>query len=256
MSAVSAPSTTWVLLRGLVREQRHWGDFPKLFQDGIPDAQTVTLDLPGNGTLYREASPTHIEDMAQFCRAELQTRGFKPPYHLLALSLGAMVAVAWSKAAPEEIDACVLINTSLRPFDPFHRRLRPHNYGSLLRCLFAAPRQRERLIMQMTSCRGDAQAALLEQWVAWQSQYPVSPRNALRQLWAAMRFRAPQQKPCARMLVLGSLRDQLVDNQCSQDLARRWQADSAFHPGAGHDLPLDDGPWIVGQVEAWIKAGQ
>lgn len=253
---MTTTTTTWVLLRGLVREQRHWGNFPDQFQARIPDATVVTLDLPGNGTLYRDASPTRIEDMAQFCRAELLLRGLKPPYNVLALSLGAMVAVAWSKAAPHEIAACVLINTSLRPFDPFHRRLRPQNYGTLLRCLFAAAAQRERLILQLTSCRGEAQAAVLEQWTGYQSEFPVSPRNALRQLWAAMRFRAPDVKPCPNMLVLGSLQDRLVDNRCSQELARRWHADAAFHPSAGHDLPLDDGAWIAQQVGAWLKVSQ
>jgi len=247
---------TWVLLRGLVREQRHWGNFPEHFRAANPGATVVTLDLPGNGTLYRDASPTRIEDMAQFCRAELHQRGLKPPYNLLALSLGAMVAVAWSRAAPDEVAACVLINTSLRPFDPFHRRLRPQNYGKLLRCLFAAPAQRERLILQLTSCRGAAQRDVLEQWIGYQSEFPVSPRNALRQLWAAMRFRAPQAKPCSNMLVLGSVQDHLVDNRCSQGLARRWQTDTALHPDAGHDLPLDDGPWIAGQVAAWRKGSQ
>jgi pimeloyl-ACP methyl ester carboxylesterase len=257
---VTATATTWVLLRGLVREQRHWGGFPEQFRAANPGASVVTLDLPGNGTLYRDASPTRIEDMAQFCRSELRRRGLKPPYHLLALSLGAMVAVAWSKAAPDEIAACVLINTSLRPFDPFYQRLRPQNYGTLLRCLFAAPALRERLILQLTSCRGEAQSqaqgAILQQWIGYQSEFPVSPRNALRQLWAAMRFRAPDEKPCGKMLVLGSLQDRLVDNRCSQELARRWQTDAAFHPSAGHDLPLDDGPWTALQVAAWLKGSQ
>ena len=41
--------TTWVFLRGLVRERRHWGKFPADFQRECPDADIVTLDLPGNG---------------------------------------------------------------------------------------------------------------------------------------------------------------------------------------------------------------
>jgi len=27
--------TTWVLLRGLMREARHWGEFPMLFQNAM-----------------------------------------------------------------------------------------------------------------------------------------------------------------------------------------------------------------------------
>ncbi|HXA48071.1 MAG TPA: alpha/beta hydrolase, partial [Burkholderiaceae bacterium] len=60
--------TTWVFLRGLIREKRHWGAFPDVFQQEFADANIVTLDLPGNGSLYREPSPMRVEEMAQFCR--------------------------------------------------------------------------------------------------------------------------------------------------------------------------------------------
>ncbi|MBV8635903.1 MAG: alpha/beta hydrolase [Burkholderiaceae bacterium] len=245
--------TTWVLLRGLVREQRHWGRFPELLQAAFPEARIVTLDLPGNGSLVRETSPTTVEDMAEFCRAELHRHGIAPPYKLLALSLGAMVAVAWNCIAPEEVSGSVLINTSMRPFSPFYRRLKPQNYARLLRCLKAEPAEREKLILEMTSNRSCAQAAVLQDWIAYQREAPVSAPNALRQLWAAMRFRARQCKPCTRLLILGSTADGLVDNECSRQLAALWHAEAAFHPSAGHDLPLDDGPWIVEQIKSWME---
>lgn len=244
--------TTWVLLRGLVREKRHWGTFPADFQQEFADAEIVTLDLPGNGELYQKPSPTRIEEMAQFCRAELIRRGLPPPYCLLALSLGAMVAVAWCAQHPDEVDACVLINTSLRPFNPFYRRLRPHNYMRLIGALYGGIAQRERLILQLTSRRGNGQDAIIDAWVAFQREFPVSRRNAIRQLLAAMRYRAPFDKPKTPILVLGSTRDRLVDNRCSRQLVQQWQTDSAFHPTAGHDLPLDDGPWIARSVKAWL----
>jgi len=25
-----------------------------------------------------------------------------------------------------------------------------------------------------------------------------------------------------------------------------------IHPEAGHDLPLDDGAWVAGQIRAWL----
>ncbi|MBC8056975.1 MAG: alpha/beta fold hydrolase, partial [Rhizobiales bacterium] len=83
---------TWVLLRGLTREQRHWGAFPAAFGERVGAARVIALDLPGNGELHGEASPTRVEAMAAHARADLQRRGIAPPYHLLAMSLGAMVA--------------------------------------------------------------------------------------------------------------------------------------------------------------------
>jgi pimeloyl-ACP methyl ester carboxylesterase len=246
--------TTWVFLRGLMREQRHWGRFPADFHREIGDAKIVTLDLPGNGVLYREASPTRIEEMAQYCREELAARQLAPPYHMLALSLGAMVAVAWCAQHADEIGACVLINTSLRPFSPFYRRLRPQNYLKLLRSLHTDLKQREQLILHLTSCHGNAQIALADEWVSFQREFPVSRRNVLRQLYAAARFVAPLRKPQPPILVLGSLQDRLVDTRCSQSLVHHWHTDSAFHPQAGHDLPLDDGPWVARQVRTWLES--
>ncbi|KAI1691128.1 zinc carboxypeptidase domain-containing protein [Ditylenchus destructor] len=127
---------TWVLLRGLTRESAHWGDFPARLLRALriqqPRARLELLDLPGNGDKHRQSSPTHVEDMMEDCRAELRRRGVPPPYQLLAMSLGAMVASEWAARYPGELSAIVLINTSLRPFSAFFRRLRPSNYWSLL----------------------------------------------------------------------------------------------------------------------------
>jgi len=79
----SAFMTTWVLLRGLAREARHWGDFPAVFRNEFPDADILTPDLPGNGRRFEEPSPTRVADM---------------------------VAVDWAARHPEECRAAVLIS--------------------------------------------------------------------------------------------------------------------------------------------------
>ncbi|MES2931865.1 MAG: alpha/beta hydrolase [Pseudomonadota bacterium] len=251
---------TWILLRGLMREQRHWGDFPALFSealnnsDAINPVHVVTLDLPGNGQLFDSTSPTQVEAMAQFCRQHVTAMGLAPPYHLLALSLGAMVAVAWADQHPQEIAAAVLINTSLRPFSPFHHRLRPRNYFRLCEmATLASTARREALILQMTSGNAARHAEILPLWQQYQAQYPVSRRNALRQLWAASRYRAPLAKPTIPLLLLAGSQDQLVNPACSEQLAVQWQTCLITHPAAGHDLPLDDGPWLATQVKHWLS---
>lgn len=249
--------SNWVLLRGLMRETRHWGRFPATLRAEIPDATATALDLPGNGRLHLMPSLLRVEEMAEFCRLELLSRGIRPPYYLLALSLGAMVAVAWAERYPDELGGCVLINTSLRPISPFCHRLKPRNYPSLLAALASRDAEGlERLILRLTSCRGDAQADVLDAWSAYRREHPVSRRNALRQLMAASRYRAPAGKPAVPMLILGSARDRLVDVRCSERLASRWQADLVVHPEAGHDLPLDDGPWVARRVGDWFKYWQ
>jgi len=247
--------TTWVLLRGLTRESGHWGGFPQLLRAQLNDAQVLALDLPGTGTLNHLRSPAGIEATMQHCRQQLAARAIAPPYRLLAMSLGAMVAVAWAARHPDDLAGCVLINTSLRPFSPWYQRLRPANYGALLGVLFAprTGRAREETILRLTSRHLAPGAAVVDEWTALRDARPVSRANALRQLLAAARYRAPMQAPAVPLLVLASRCDGLVDVRCSRRLARQWNAPLVEHPSAGHDLALDDGPWLADQVARWSQ---
>jgi len=107
----------------------------------------------------------------------------------------------------------------------------------------------------LTSQREGDDTAVLDDWVAWRREHPVSRANTLRQLVAAARYSAPQVRPAVPILVLGSAGDRLVDPRCSLELARRWGTAFAQHPDAGHDLPLDDAPWVADRVRAWLQAG-
>lgn len=248
--------STWVFLRGLTRESRHWGEFPATFERAVPGARVHALDLPGNGALHRMASPHRVGEMAEWCRAALSRESVEPPYNLLALSLGGMVALAWAHAYSAEIGRSVLINTSVRTFSPLHRRLRPRSYPLLLKLmLFGGDASEwEKTILTLTSARNVGDAALLDRWVAWRQEHPVTRSNAWRQLYAAARFRAPAQKPAAPLLILVSEKDKLVHPDCSKALASAWNCELRTHLDAGHDLPLDDGPWVAEEVRKWIVA--
>lgn len=253
-NGIRRPMSTWILLRGLTRETGHWGDFIDIFRRNVPGARVEALDLPGNGTLNRLASPCAVPAMADHCRAALARRGITPPYNLLAMSLGAMVAVSWASTAPREIARCVLINTSLRPLSPFFRRLQPANYPHLLGLLMPGmnDRDKEAAILRMTSRMRPADESVLQAWTALRSAHPVTRMNAVRQLCAAMRYRAPSEPPAAQLLILASRNDALVHPDCSQALADKWRCEIRFHPRAGHDIPLDDGAWLAGQVTQWL----
>jgi len=243
----------WVLLRGLTREQRHWGVFATDFAAAFPNAPVITLDLPGNGELNGQRSLTRVDAMAAYCRDDLRSRGITPPYRVLAMSLGAMVATAWCAMHPHEIDSAVLINTSMRPFSPAHHRLRPR---ALLRLALTWPDAvaRERAILAVTSNATQLDVALAKRWAAYRRERPVSAANALRQLWAAARFVAPATPPHTRVLVLTSTHDMLVDTRCSLALAWAWQCSIESHPWAGHDLPLDDAAWVIERVRSFTTA--
>jgi len=243
---------TWVLLRGLTRETAHWGDFPLALQDALgAEARVLCLDLPGNGRHCWQRSPTNVAAMAEACQRQLGELNVATPANLVAMSLGAMVATAWAGRYPRSIGGAVLINTSLRPFSPFHHRLRPGCYPSLIATLASRDlARREGIILRLTANRPHP-PAVLDAWIAAAHRHPVSTRNAVNQLIAAARFTAPAMPPAVPLLVLASAGDRLVDSRCSRRLAERWGAAFAEHPSAGHDLPLDDPQWVIEQIRRW-----
>lgn len=245
--------TRWLLLRGLGRDARHWGDFPTQLREALGEVEVLTPDLPGNGLRNGEPSPASVTAMVDDCRRRFAPRPGEEALNLLALSLGGMVALDWLNRYPGEIGRCVLINTSVAGINPLWQRLRPRQYGRLLRiALGAAPESAESMILAMTSQRHDPQC--LAEWVRYRREHPVDSRNLLRQLRAAATFRAPPAVPPKPVLLLASEDDQLVDVACSRRLARRYHWPLFVHAGAGHDLPLDDGPWVAAQVRRWCQA--
>ncbi|MFZ6864613.1 alpha/beta fold hydrolase [Undibacterium sp. Ji67W] len=247
---------TWVLLRGLMREKRHWGDFLAAFKVAFPNEQVITIDFPGNGELHQQTSANKIETMVEVARTQVLGAKNNTPINLLAISLGAMVAVAWARAYPQEIGKMVLINTSLAPHNPFYHRLRPRNYLRLLvTMLFGNVQQREQLVYTLTSSQKTAAIAntAVQNWVRYSRQYPITRGNIVRQLLAALRYHAPQQTPHSAMLLLVGNGDQLVNPQCSTTLANLWHCPLIIHPSAGHDLPFDDGVWVIAQIQQWFR---
>jgi pimeloyl-ACP methyl ester carboxylesterase len=244
---------TWLFLRGWAREARHWGDFPEQFRAAMHDAQVVALDLPGNGRFCDRQSPFSVDAMVEHSREWLGAQGTLQPYHLLGLSLGGVVSLDWASRHPDEVAACVVLNTSLRPFSAFYERIRPRNYATLLRVLAERdPRARETAIFRLTSSR-ELEPDTVSAWTRYATERPVSRGNALRQLVAAARYRAPADAPKVPVLVLAGAGDRLVDPRCSESLARRWNAPLAVHRDAGHDLTLDDGPWVAAEVKRWLR---
>lgn len=238
----------FVLLRGLWREARHWGEFPGHLQQQFPGALISMPDIPGNGLRNQEISPDTIGGMTDALRQQVN---LSQPVRLIALSMGGMIAIDWMTRYPTEIEAAVLINTSAKPLSPFYRRLRWTAYAHVLRLLFHSRAEREADILRLTSNHHSQDGKLLESWRQWQRQNPVSPASARNQLLAAMKFSVTTQ-PNQPVLVVTSRADRLVDYRCSCKLAQTCNADYAEHEFAGHDLPLDEPEWLAKIIRQWI----
>ena len=241
--------TRWLLLRGLARETAHWGGFPDLLHERTGD-EVLCMDLPGCGERRGERSPASVAAMA--CDVTSRLPRHDGPTVVLALSLGAMVAIEAARQAPGALAACVLVNTSAAGGARWHERLLPANHATVLRLAMPGlgALAREARVLAMTSARPRMHENLLPAWARIAGQRPVSAGNAARQLWAAARFRAAS-RPRIPLLLLASRGDTLVSPGCSRRLAADWSAPLREHPWAGHDLPLDDPQWVVDEAATW-----
>lgn len=240
----------FVLIRGLLREKRHWGKFLPLLQQRYPNARISTPEVPGNGELWQQTSPTTISGMTDALRTQVD---IEQPLVLLTISMGGMVATDWMARFPLEIKSSILINTSLANVAPFYQRLRWQNYLKIAQILGASVEMQEKNGLQLTSNLHSTDETVLQNWIQWHRQYPPSAHSAFNQLLASARFRFTD-KPRHPILLLGSQQDRLVDPRCTQNLHRLWHADLFEHPTAGHDLPLDDPQWVIDRTSDWLAS--
>jgi alpha-beta hydrolase superfamily lysophospholipase len=242
----------WIFLRGLGRHSLHWGSFVLQFQTAFPEDQIELLDLRGNGKFAHSPSFTSIADNVRDLRARSQLLHFGEPVYVMAISMGAMVAIEWAHVYPHDIAGVVGINTSDKGSSSFFERMRPGNYQHLLKLLLGRKTdlEIEKQILQITTNRLRG----LETWAQKFSEFPLTEKsNWLRQLLAASSYHFPEHKPRTEVLLLGSTQDRLVNCVCTQNIAQMWALNPHLHPTAGHDLPLEDGAWVCHEVQNWLK---
>lgn len=243
-----------VLLRGLLRDGRHWGHWPARLGRLI-GRPVVCLDLPGNGARVAEVSPLSMSAVVTVLRRQLHALGVpaSQPVDLLGLSLGGMAALAWADAHPSEIHSLVLISSSLAGACPWYRRLRLASLPLGLSLLWRGPLAREAVILALTVNDPAVRATSLPHWRQWAAEAATGRANLLRQLLCAAAYRQPLPPACPTLL-LASRADRLVDWRCSAALAQRWQRPLRLHESAGHDLPLEDPQWVETRLLDWWQS--
>ncbi|MBC7397056.1 MAG: alpha/beta hydrolase [Bdellovibrionales bacterium] len=244
----------WLILRGLIREQRHWGNFPQVFEERLKktDAQSrvYTLDFPGFGKEASRTSPFTISGIVDDLRKRWIRLSAGEDWSVLSISMGGMVALDWSARYPNDFKKLVLINSSIRETSAFYRRLKPKNYQTFVTFLFNSEvRAQEEAILRMTT---NLEEVAIKARAEFYSGFalPVRKRDAVAQLYSAATFKAPG-KIGVPALVLASRQDQLVDVSCSIELAKKYRAEIRLHPNANHDLPMDEPDWVSEQVSEW-----
>ena len=241
------------LFRGLIREGKHWGEFPATLAQTLPNTKVTNIDIPGSGEFHRSPSPLSIKKMVErMRRVYLEQKVEDDECILIAISLGGMIAAEWLKTYPEDFEKVVLINTSYGGFSKFFKRLKPSAFFHLLQVVKLKGRAKEAHILRLVSNHKNFFDSNLDLWEEIQKQRPVSLGNTVRQLVAAARFRIGKFRPSHPVLLLASTHDRMVDVSCSRMISKKWDLPLIEHPTAGHDIPSDDPDWIVQRVKEFV----
>ena len=238
------------LFRGLIREAKHWGEFPELLAAAHPNSRVSMIDIPGAGVYFLSPSPLSIRKMVEgMRRVYLEHKKENEECILLAISLGGMIAAQWLKDYPQDFDKAILVNTSYGGISRVFDRLKFSAFIHLLKVPTLKGRAKEAHILRLVSNHKNVFDKTLNLWVDIQKEQPVSLSNTIRQLAAGGLFRIGNFKPTLPILILASVQDRMVSVDCSRAIAQKWNSEIHEHPTAGHDLSADDPHWIVNKVK-------
>lgn len=230
--------TTWVLLRGLMRDKRHWNGFDqRLRQRGCT---VFTPDLPGNGLLSHQKSPLSIEKYAQAVWQQLDENLQGQPFYLLGLSMGGMLAMEMAQQRPWQVKHVFVLNSSAANLSPWYHRFNLLNVllAFVKRCRGVQLHPIESTIVRLTSYRHRRDTRLIEHWSEYRKKISPAFPNAYRQLYAAFRYQCPASLLIPVSILCGD-RDALVNMQSSKALAQHFKVELMVLAYCGHDITID-----------------
>lgn len=242
-------SSTWLLIRGMIRGCFHWHHFPEKLQQQFPNDRVICLDIPGNGALFSQTTPASINNISKHLAEQLKVHNLSTSkINIIAISMGGMIAceLLANHITRERVASLHLINTSFANLSLPWQRMKARAFFSLLSKVIK-PELRERAILSWTSNQA-VSADRVDSWLQEATRHPVKFSSALAQVLAAGRYPAPDHPPLANSFIYCSKHDRLVSPECSKKLADHWGLPVIWHDTAGHDLPLDDPDWLVAQI--------
>ena len=142
----------YVLIRGLVRGNGHWGEFLNVLKSVDSTCEVELYEIPGNGTRFEEITPTNPLDVINDFRKRSEFCRLQKPFILLGVSLGGMLALKWLEQYPADIQKTYILNSSLQALSPFYRRFNSKNYLEVIQIMLTASKElREHKILKITS---------------------------------------------------------------------------------------------------------
>ncbi|GMQ46569.1 alpha/beta fold hydrolase [Vibrio sp. 10N] len=240
-----------VLVRGLLREAGHWHLMVDALKRLDNELLILTPNVPGNGCLYHETSPMQIELMLEPLLEQLPSHIER--YHVVAISMGSMLASHWAHLYGDKVASLTLINPSFARYSPIHQRFNLRAIPKLLSAKLQGRRAFEKAILDITFPDHVTNPSILAYHLALNSKHPVKFCNAIRQLIAAAKFVGPSLPPRCPTQVITSKHDKLVRSQAGQAVANGWNVHHRSFYSDAHDLPADSPTELADYLYQWLK---
>lgn len=246
----------WLLLRGLAREERHWGEFPKMLEEQIPETKVHFLELPGVGKKSHIEAFSQIKEYTNQLREEwleLQQSN-SGSWGILAISMGGMIGMDWCHRFPHDLNTLVLVNSSAGNLSAPHHRFSPTAMGTVLKLFFREDyEERERAILNLTTNILKVDDSIVKRYASYSSDTPIRRSSFIKQMVAASRFKIPKELH-QNLLVLAARKDRLASYKCSMAIAKHFHKKLHLHDNAGHDLPMDDPQWVIDHIKKFLDS--
>lgn len=242
------------LIRGMMRDSRHWGEFPLFLSKNIQGLEVKFIDLPGSGIYCDQKSPTRISNIVDFLRIRTGIDNSNTNI-LLASSLGGVVAMDWINRFHKDFEAMIMLSSSFKGICPFNERVRPSIWKEVIQLIFALKvEKRESILIKINANYNSFQQQHLEEWISFQQKNKMTRINILRQSMAGLRYHV-KIKPQLNIpiLMIGSKSDRLVCERCIEKSSLFFGADLIWHEKAGHSITLDDPEWTAIQIQNWLN---
>lgn len=225
-----------LLLRGLGRSSRHWGELRELLARSF---YLLLTDNRGVGRSDAPWPPYSTPMMADDHVAILDAAGVART-HVFGISLGGMIAQQLAIRHPARVDRVILGCTTP---GGRHGERRPGTIKALLRASLTGERGMRSIAPLLLSAETlRAHPELVDQSIAIARSEPRQRRGMVGQLLAARNHNAWHQLPqiVAPTLVVTGTADLLIPPGNSTKIAERIPG-ARLHliEGAGHDFPAD-----------------
>lgn len=249
--------TKWIVLRGLGRGFGHWGSFQAKIKQQFSNDEFYFLDLPGNGLLNHETSPTNMADYVPAMIRQLNATAFektKGPVYGIGLSLGGMIITEWACQQPDFFTKIFLINTSSAGISKPWQRMSWLVVRNAGKQLFAKTIEDRELNSLLVTTGLTPEKIKKDFGIDYQSNiqfskdHPISSKNIFRQMAAAVKYVFPSKIKTPAVIINGA-GDRFVDPECSIEISQQWKAPLLTHPTAGHDIAFEDSDWLIEKIK-------